>query len=59
MSLIATGIEPHGVARIFFDCRPTEPDRNDEVRIAKVIEQAAANAAAPEAALPKELPQAA
>jgi hypothetical protein len=53
MSLIATGIEPHGVTRIFFDCRPADPDRRDEVRIARAVEQAAASAES------KDLPRAA
>jgi hypothetical protein len=45
MSVIATAIEPHNVARIFFDCRAAEPDTGDEARIAQVIEDAAALAA--------------
>jgi len=28
---IATGIEPHGVRRIFVDCRLVDPGRRDEV----------------------------
>ena len=55
MSVIATGVEPHGVTRIFFDCRPADTDRHDEVSIAREIEQAAAAAKAE----PKELSQAA
>ncbi len=42
MSVIATGIEPRGVTRIFFDCRPADPDPRDEVRIADAIAQTAA-----------------
>ncbi len=42
MSLIATTIEPDGTVRIFFDCREAEPDRADQLRIARAIEQAAA-----------------
>jgi hypothetical protein len=48
MSLIAAAIAPHGVTRIFFDCRPGDPDRHDEERISRAIEQAAATAS-PEA----------
>ena len=42
MSLIATAIEPNGVARIFFNCRAAEPDPRDEARIARAIERAVA-----------------
>jgi len=45
MSVIATAIEPHNVARIFCDCRGADPDPDDEARIAQVIERAAALAA--------------
>jgi hypothetical protein len=45
MSVIATTIEPDGVARIFFDSRAAEPDADDEARIALAIERAAAVAA--------------
>jgi hypothetical protein len=45
MSVIATTIEPHNVARIFFDCRAADPDPDDEARIARVIERAAVLAA--------------
>jgi hypothetical protein len=53
MSLIATGIEPHGVTRIFFDYRPADSDHHDEMRIARAVEQAATLAE------PKDLPRAA
>jgi hypothetical protein len=39
MSVIATLVEPHGVTRIFFDCRDTPPDPADQQRITQVIEQ--------------------
>jgi hypothetical protein len=39
MALIAVTVEPH-VARIFFDMRPTASPRDDERRIAVVIERA-------------------
>jgi hypothetical protein len=55
MSVIATVAEPHGVTRIFFDCRPADPDPRDEVRISDVIARTAAMATAE----PKELPKAA
>jgi hypothetical protein len=55
MAVIATGIEPHGVTRIFFDCRPAAPDPRDAVRIADAIAQTAAKASAE----PTELPRAA
>jgi hypothetical protein len=42
MSVIATAIEPNGVARIFFNCRAAEPDPRDEARIARAIERAVA-----------------
>jgi hypothetical protein len=39
MALIAVTVEPN-VARIFFDMGPTEYPRDDERRIAAVIERA-------------------
>ena len=39
MSVIATLVEPHGVTRIFFDCRDAPPDPADQQRIAQAIEQ--------------------
>jgi hypothetical protein len=45
MSVIATAIEPHNVARIFFDCSGADPDPDDEARIAQVIEREPALAA--------------
>ena len=46
MSVIATEAGPHGVTRIFFDCLPRDPDPRDRVRIARVIEESEATAAA-------------
>ncbi len=42
MSVIATAIEPDGVARIFFNCRRAGLAAKDEERIAQAIERAAA-----------------
>ena len=42
MALIATAIERDGVARVFFDLRPSENTREQEMRIAAVIERACA-----------------
>jgi hypothetical protein len=50
MSVIGTAIEPHSVARIFFDCRADQPDSNDQARIERAIEHAAAMASADTAA---------
>ncbi len=44
MAVIATTIEPNGIARIFFDCRAADADPDEEARIAEVIEQAFAMA---------------
>jgi hypothetical protein len=46
MSVIAAEAEPHGVTRIFFDCRPVDPDPREIVRIARTIEQSEAAASA-------------
>jgi hypothetical protein len=58
MALIATGIEPHGVTRIFFDCRLGDPDRRPDRRDEACIVHAIESAAAASAKL-KELPRAA
>ena len=42
MPLIATCIEPTGVARMFFDMRPAAPQPDDEARIIQAIEKAQA-----------------
>jgi hypothetical protein len=42
MPLIATVIRPHGLTRMFFDCRDTDPDPRDQQRIERAIEAAAA-----------------
>ena len=55
MSLIAVGTEPHGVVRIFFDCRPVDPDRREEKAIRSALERAAEAVAAE----PKSLARAA
>jgi hypothetical protein len=55
MPVIATEIEPHGVTRIFLDCRPAAPDPHDEARIARAIARAQAAATAD----PERLPRAA
>jgi hypothetical protein len=44
MAVIATTIEPNGIARIFFDCHAADADPDEEARIAEVIEQAFAMA---------------
>lgn len=46
MSVIAAETEACGVTRIYFDCRPADPDPRDRVRIARVIEQSQAAASA-------------
>jgi hypothetical protein len=46
MSVIAAETEASGVTRIYFDCRPADPDPRDRVRIARVIEQSQAVATA-------------
>jgi hypothetical protein len=40
MALIATAIDPTGVARIFFDLRPATRSLKEEKRIAATIERA-------------------
>ena len=55
MSVIAAETEACGVTRIYFDCRPADPDPRDGVRIARVIEQSQAVAAAE----PQDRPRAA
>lgn len=57
MSVIATAIEPNGVARIFFNCRGAGQNPHDETRIAQAIERAAVTAGANAKA--ESLPQAA
>ena len=44
MALIATTVQPSGVARIFFDLRLVPPDPKDEERIAEAIEAAGSGA---------------
>ena len=56
MPLIGVGIEPHGVTRIFFDCRPVVSDCREETAIRGALERAADTAAAEHAAEPGELP---
>ncbi len=46
MSVIATTVEPNGVARIFFNCRGAGQNPTDETRIARAIERAAVTAGA-------------
>ena len=48
MSVIATAIEPHNVARIFFDCRDAPPELVDLRSIERAIEQSIAMADAVE-----------
>jgi hypothetical protein len=55
MSLIAIRSEPSGATRIFFDCRPIDPDPRDEARITRVIVETQAIASVD----PLELPRAA
>jgi hypothetical protein len=55
MSTIAIRNEPCGVTRIFFDCRPADPDPRDEAQIMRAIAQAQADMPAD----PQELPRAA
>ena len=55
MSVIAIGIESHGVTRIFFDCNSADPDPRDEVRISDAIARTVTTAKEG----PKELPKAA
>jgi hypothetical protein len=50
---IATGIEPHGVTRIFVDRRLVDLDPRDEVRIMHAIEEAAVAASAELNKLPR------
>jgi hypothetical protein len=38
MPVIATLIEPHGVTRVFFDCRNAKPDPDDQRRVEEAIE---------------------
>jgi hypothetical protein len=45
MSLMATSIEPPGIARIFFDLRAVAPSPDEEQLIAEAIERAFALAA--------------
>jgi len=55
MALIATTVQPSGVARMFFDLRVLPPDPKDEERIAEAIETAWSMAMAdrPDTSLPK------
>ena len=38
MPVIGTLIEPHGVTRVFFDCRNAAPDAADERRVEEAIQ---------------------
>lgn len=57
MALIATIVQPSGVARMFFDLRTLSPDPKDEERIAEAIEAAWSRALADKQVPP--VPQAA
>jgi hypothetical protein len=48
MAVIATKIEPHRVTRIFFDCRPADPDPREIVRVARAMTEAAEASPHPE-----------